>query len=54
MRLSFRTLQRGNAGLDALRRTIIEVSVQTVNQAVCASIFWRRLRGRMSVQTSSM
>ncbi|PBQ21489.1 hypothetical protein CCL08_03750 [Pseudomonas congelans] len=64
MRLSFLTLQRGNAGRDALRRqedaerperrTIIEVSVQTVNQAVCASIFWRRLRGRMSVQTSSM
>ncbi|MCF5216661.1 DUF1534 domain-containing protein [Pseudomonas syringae] len=70
MRLSFLTLQRGNAVRDALRRkedaerperhddaerrTIIEVSVQTVNQAVCASIFWRRLRGRMSVQTSSM
>ncbi len=84
LRLSFLTLQRGNAGrdalrrkedaerperhddaerrtiiglsvqTDALRRTIIEVSVQTFNQAVCASIFWRRLRGRMSVQTSSM
>ncbi|MCF5199470.1 DUF1534 domain-containing protein [Pseudomonas syringae] len=27
MRLSFRTLQRGNAGHDALRRTIVAIIV---------------------------